>query len=321
MAKSLITSAEAAALRGQQDAIVSDITYPMRANGISKDPDAEVTNFERNLVALAAGIPLVDEPDYMPPIKYFDDFITAGMCLNAQLTNESKPYAKFGEVADIGEWLVTVATVGEAYSIVTSDTGRGGWLTVTTVGTQNHPVNCQLNGLPFLLVAGKPLVFETRFVITHVSRGLMFVGLSIPSTDILASGNGTVDDLVGFYIDVAGDVWTVSSKDGTDTVSAAAVATFVDGTIAGAVAGTTNHCHRLGFKWDGVNKLRFYVDGAVVKTIATAALAADDPDYATATVTAINQDEHMTVAFVADNTAGANAYAVEIDYIACSQAR
>jgi hypothetical protein len=29
----------------------------------------------------------------------------------------------------------------------------------------------------------------------------------------------------------------------------------------------------------------------------------------------------MTVAFVADNTAGANAYAVEIDYIACSQAR
>jgi len=320
MAKSLITYAEAAALWGQQDAIVSDITYPMRANGISRNPDVEVTNFERNLVALAAGIPLVDEPNYMPPIKFFDDFVTGGFVLDDELTNESNTSGKFCETAENGEWLVTVATVGEAYSIIVSDTGRGGWLTVTTVATQNHPVNCQLNGLPFLLVAGKPLVFEARLVITDVSDGTCFIGLSIAGTDLAQGALGVSDDAVGFFIDVDGTVAAVSSKDGTDTTGAA-VATFVDGTIAGAVAGTTDHCHRLGIKWDGVNKLRFYVDGVVVKTIATASLAAADPDYATAAIAAINQDEHMTVAFAADNTAGGNAYAVEIDYIACSQAR
>ena len=139
-------------------------------------------------------------------------------------------------------------------------------------------------------------------MVEDVSECDWFVGLSIANTDILASGVGTVDDIIGFVGLHTTAIQFISNEDGTDTINATA------GLIAdGSIATIATKAKTLAFAWDGVGTVTYYIDGVTIGTITT---AADD----------VNQDEAMSVAFVCDNTVGGSER-MWIDYIYVSQER
>jgi hypothetical protein len=247
--------------------------------------------------------PLPFGVDPMDWSVYYEDWHTAGFALDDELANESNPSGgKFSETADNGEYLVTVATVGEAYSITSEDNAPGGWLKIVTVATQNHPVSIQQNGTPWYFATGKPLYFETRIVVEDVSEAWWFVGLAIPNTDILASGAGTVDDITGFCGLGTTAIQFISNADNSDSINATA------GTIAdGAIATASTTAVKLAMYWDGVDTVNYYIDGVYIGKVNTAAK--------------INSDEGMAISFVIDNQDGAAAEQLYIDYIYVAQVR
>jgi len=251
------------------------------------------------------GAPLVNGNLPSTWITYFEDFIVGGSTTDDELLNESGPGGNlFSEVADTAEYLVTLATRGEIQACkLATGAAEGGWVDVLTTATQNHPVNAYANGTPWLLATGKKLYFETKIMVEDVDQCDWFIGLSIANTDILASGVGTVDDIIGFCGLHTTAVQFISNEDGTDTIDATA-GTIADGSIA-TIATTAK---TLAFAWDGAGTVTYYVDGTSAGTITT---TADD----------INQDEGMSVAFVVDNSVGASAERMWIDYIYVAQER
>jgi hypothetical protein len=270
----------------------------------SENAYVEYATFYMNLLSAATGQPLVDQSNFSPPVTYFDDFVVGGYVVDDEGADESNPGAKFCEVADAGEWLVSVATTGEAWAAVIADTpGVGGWLAATTVATQNHPINAQLNGSMFNLAAGKPLYFETRIMVSDVDKATWFVGLSIPTTDGLASGVGTVNDIIGFAGLADGTIDFISNDGGTDSIETE-VGTIADGSLATIAT----KAKRLGFAWDGIATVTAYIDGVEVASFNTT----DDN---------INQDAAMSPLFIVDNTGAAAAHTLWIDYIMVTQKR
>ena len=242
--------------------------------------------------------PVLGAVDKAQHIEYFEDFIMCGFVPDDELASESNPSSgMFSEVADSAQYLVSLATVGEAAVITASDNAHGGWLTLTTVDTQNHPINVQQNGTPWYLSVGKKLWFDASVLIGDIDAEKWFIGLSIPSTDILASGVGTVDDIIGFCGLATSAIQFISNKDGTDSIDATA-GTVADGTIATA----STKKKRLSFYWDGVDTVNYYIDGVLAGSMNTT-----DDD--------INTDEGMAISFVCDNTEAGTAEGIFIDYI------
>lgn len=298
---------------GMRTAADSAVVRGRFYNQLKDDFDA---NFSENGAAtldsvlaksgVTAGAPLVNGQLPSAWVTYFEDFIVGGSSANDELANQSAPSGgMFSEVANAGQYLVSLVTVGELTEPCMLATGvaKGGWVDVLTVATQNHPVNVQANGTPWVLAANKKLYFETRIMVEDVSECDWFVGLSIANTDILASGVGTVDDIIGFVGLHTTAIQFISNEDGTDSIDATA------GTIAdGSIATISTKAVKLAFVWDGVSTVSYYVDDVFAGSMNTT-----DDD--------INQDEAMSVAFVCDNTQGGTAERMWIDYIYVTQER
>jgi hypothetical protein len=231
----------------------------------------------------------------LPNLLYFDDFLV-GPGYTANNATVASAQGKFSELADMGEWLVTVvdggADNGETIGLLDSQTG--GQVQFVTNDADNDSLNMQLNGEGWKLHASDRLLFEIRLHFTDVSEIDWFVGLSITDTALLPT-SGTdylATDLLGFGChDSTGDIDAVNSKDSTETITDT-TSNLADGTfVVLRVEATTTEA-------------TFYVDGALKATHTT-----NIPD-----------DEHMTPTMEFRND-GAAAQTVTVDYILVNQPR
>ena len=222
-------------------------------------------------------VALVD-PSYA--YVYFEDFIACGGV--GSIVSETENQAP---------WLATLVDGGSANAEVLkiADDQPGGVFVCTTNPAANDLNNLQLNGEMFKLASGKNLWFETKIKIVDVDKTDWFIGLAITDTTILA---GTTDS-IGFRCpDHTGDIDYVCEKDSTET-AADTGANLSDNTWV-----------RLGFKFDGINRVTFFVDG-VPKAIVS---------------TNIPDDEALTPSFEV-RTSEASAHTMYVDYIKIVQFR
>lgn len=225
--------------------------------------------------------------------EFYDDFLTAGYAADLALANESNPAAKFSEVADAGDWLVTRDV---APTIVVADSEPGGVLLVTTGGSAGDFASCQLNGTSFAVNADKDIVFEARVKFDDGNDTQWFIGLA--SADVTGTTLGPIldgtNDSIGFRQPGATDVDIdyVVEDDTTETTADTGV-DIVDDTflvLTFIVTSTTN--------------VRFLIDGNFIADVTT-----NLPDAGAA----------LTPTFeVSGPTANST---IEIDYIYCSQVR
>jgi len=288
MATRLLTYAEAAALWGQQDKIVAGITYPMLEKGISKQPDVERTTFERNLVRLAAGIPLVDVPDGIRHLTYYDDFF------------------EYDATATVGNWVAAV----DAGSTAALADAAGGWLTLATDGGENDGTVVASTFEIFDVVSAKPLYFEAYVKPAEGSTNInsWFVGLSdVVTVDLIVDAGATMAasiDAIGFLKIRGGLTYNFTVCNGATQTSTVTVGTMASGTAV-----------RLGFKVEpymtlagaySATKARItpYVNG-VAGTALDALMASFDA---------------MQIVF-AQKTGGSSGDALAVDYVQVAQAR
>ena len=215
------------------------------------------------------------------PVTFFDDFIAGGQ--GTTIAN------KFATTADAGEWLKTVDNSGTS---VISDAEHGGVLTLNPGTAAANFLSIQLNGEAFALAANRKIIWEARLKISDVDDGNFFAGLA--STDVTGTVIGPildgVNDSIGFR-NVLGNTATflyVVEDDTNETTGTAYTAATDDTFMV------------LRFEVDGTDRVRFYVDGALVGTVKT-----NLPDSGAA----------LTPTFEIASPTGTTATVMEIDYI------
>lgn len=179
-----------------------------------------------------SNLPMGQEPDY---VVYFNDFLVAA------------DYAAT-------DWVVTTTEAGggDASEDLAGDE-RCGALLITNDSNDNDLDALQGTEEIWKLEAGEKLWFETRLKINDVDQVDMFVGLAITDTTVLDTS-----DRVGFQIDDENaSILCKTEKNGTET------------STDSGVDGADDTYVRLGFYWDGVSAVRFYVNRALVATHTT----------------------------------------------------
>lgn len=149
------------------------------------------------------------------PVIYFDDFVE-GRSYTPDNQLIASAQGKFSELANMGDWLVTILDSGAGSNEVIriSDDAAGGHLTLTNGNADDDYMNLQMNGEAWKLATGKPLIFEIRLKGDDIDLFDWFVGLAITDTDVL----GGVTDRLGFECaDASGDIDCVTEKDSTET--------------------------------------------------------------------------------------------------------
>lgn len=205
---------------------------------------------------------------YLPPVTapggsldlgivYFDDFITGGFARDLALSNESDPGgSKFSQVADVGEWLVTVTDTDgdDTYNVACADNAVGGWLVITNSNNAADKIEMQINGEAFQAEAGKTLTFRTRIKLADADKQDWFIGLAITDTDII----GGVAERIGFECpDATADIDAVTEAGSTQTTTDTGV-NLADDTFV-----------ELGFDVLGTGQVKFYVNGMLKATHTT----------------------------------------------------
>jgi len=185
-----------------------------------------------------------------------------------------------------GDWTVTETQAGATQALTDGD---GGLLLLTNTTADNDLVALQKVGESFRFASGKPLWFAARFKVSEATQSDFVVGLQITDTTPLA-----VTDGVYFRKDDGDtDIDFVVIKDSTAT-TATAVSTVTADTFV-----------ELGFYYDGISSIAYFVDGVQKGTSATTNL----PD-----------DEDLTISFAIQN-GDANARTMTVDYIGAVKAR
>jgi len=178
---------------------------------------------DENARSWFSNLPVQPGPDYA---IYFNDFLNTA------------DYAA-------GDWTITTteAGSGNATEAIASDE-RHGALLITNDDADNDLDSLQLNEETFKLEAGEKLWYETRVKINDVDQVDVFLGLCITDTTPLDTS-----DRVGFGItDGNASINCISEKNTTETSTDS-------GSDAADAAYVT-----LGFYWDGISKVRYYVD-------------------------------------------------------------
>lgn len=149
-----------------------------------------------------------------------------------------------------GDWVVT-ETDSSATQALAADELNGALL-LTNSGTDDHVVQLQSAEEFLKLSVGKRVWFETKVKISDATLADMFVGFATTDTSIIA---GTTDS-VGFRkLSGSTSIGALTEDNTTETLTAVATAT------TGYVT--------LGFAWDGINAVRFYVNRSLVATHTT----------------------------------------------------
>ncbi|HIJ70666.1 MAG TPA: hypothetical protein HPP87_04795 [Planctomycetes bacterium] len=222
-------------------------------------------------------------------IRFHEDFITG--C--------AEDGHKFSESADKADWLKS-STDGDTDGgdvCKVADDGPGGLLQLTCNDADADNENVQLNGESFKLASGKPLWFETKLALLDVDKCDFFIGLAIADVDIL----GAVTDRVGFQNDHDGNIDCLTEQNNTENNED----TTSDIGDCAAIANFAATAVKLGFYWDGVDSLNFFVDGVLKITMTDNGTTILVPD-----------DEALSPAFQIKTHTGAGAVQTAwIDYI------
>lgn len=185
-----------------------------------------------------------------------------------------------------GDWTVTETDAGATQALTDGD---GGLLLVTNTAADNDLVSLQKKGESFRFASGKKLFFEARFKVSDATQSDLVIGLQITDTTPLDVSDGV------FFIKADGStsVSLLVEKNGTATTTSS-VATLVDDTFI-----------RIGFAYDGVSAIQYFVNGVVTGTSVTTNL----PD-----------DEDLTPTFAIQN-GEAVAKTMTVDYIFVAKER
>lgn len=183
-------------------------------------------------------------------------------------------------------WTVTETDSGATQALTDGD---GGLLLITNTAADNDLVSLQKVGESFRFATGKKLFFEARFKVSDATQSDVVVGLQITDTTPLDVTDGV------FFIkaDGAATVDFRVEKNNTAT-TASAMATMANDTFI-----------RLGFYYDGVSAVQYFVNGANAGSSVTTNL----PD-----------DEDMTVTLAIQNGEAA-AKTMTVDYVYVAKER
>ena len=137
---------------------------------------------------------LEGEP-HAPPLVIFDHF-GDGRSFTANNAAVASAQGKFSELANMGDWLVTVTDGGSdnAEVIVTSDAEPGGVVTITTNDADDDSMELQMNGEAFAVNARNDMWFSIRMKLSDADTCDWFVGLATTDTAVIDGTN----DSIGF---------------------------------------------------------------------------------------------------------------------------
>lgn len=158
-------------------------------------------------------------------------------------------------------WVLTQVTSGDLTPGVTE---AGGVLVVGSGGnaSADDGVNAQLTNCMVKPAAGVKIWFEAKVKVVDAGDDQYFIGLAGVDTTLIAAG--IMDDAVdkaGFFriaASTADKISSITARTSADDATAD-VADLVDDTYV-----------RLGLMIDGLTSIKFYVDGVLVETGATA---------------------------------------------------
>ncbi len=184
------------------------------------------------------------------------------------------------------DWTVTETQAGATQALTDGD---GGLLLITNTAADNDLVSLQKVGESFRFASGKPLFFEARFKVSDATQSDVVIGLQITDTTPLDVTDGV------FFIkaDGAATVDFLVEKNNTAT-TASAVATMANDTFI-----------RLGFYYDGISAVQYFVNGSIAGSSVTTNL----PD-----------DEDMTITIAIQN-GEAVAKTMTVDYVYVAKER
>jgi len=174
-------------------------------------------------------LPIGQEPDY---VTYFNDFL-------------------FAQNYSASDWVVTNTQAGATEAIAADEVG--GALLLTNDAGDDDVQQLQSAEMWFKMTAGKRGWFECKFKVSDATQSDFFVGFASTDTSIIA---GTTD-AVGFR-----------KLDGSTTVSSLTEDNTSETTNTAYTAADDTY-KTVGFYWDGVGKVEFFVDRAKVATHTT----------------------------------------------------
>ena len=197
------------------------------------------------------------------------------------------------------EWVKTAVSAGTGTSAAAqSDTYIGGAVVITNAANEDdglflqHSHDGGTNDLEaWRIQSGKKTWFKAKFQGVDVDQTDFMVGIHITDTTPIA---GAPSDGIWFQSD-DGDAFIDLHcvKNSVDT-AATAIGTMTDATDI-----------EVGFYWDGVSKIHYFIDNVKVGSIAS---------------TTIPDDEYMAISFGCQN-GEATANTMTVDYIFCASER
>lgn len=168
---------------------------------------------------------------------------------------------KFSETADKGDWLKTSTDGSNTSSDIcnVADDGPGGILVLTCNDDNADGENLQLNGSSFECAVGQACNFEISIAVLDVDKCDWFVGLAAVDTSVLAD----VNDRIGFQCLHDGDIDCLVEEATNENLED----TGVDIADCSSIAVFTAKKVQLTFQWDGVDTVKFFVNGVLKKTM------------------------------------------------------
>lgn len=214
-------------------------------------------------------------------------------------THGSLTSGKFSESAGNGEWLKTStdtdADSGDYCNIQFN--APGGILRLTCNDANGDQEQINLYSECFKPAVGNALYFETSLAIEDVDKCDWFAGLCVDSTDVL----GGVTDRMGFECQHDGNIDSILEQDSTEY----SADTTVDISDCASISVFGSNKVKLAFYWDGIDTVKYYVDGTLTNIFTDNGTTILVPD-----------DETLTPTFQIHTDDGAGAtQTMWIDYV------
>lgn len=187
------------------------------------------------------------------------------------------------------DWIITKTEAGSGSAAIGMLSEFGGVLQITNDNADNDNCFFQYAGgaasalETFKFFSGKQTFFEIRCKLSDVIQSDFFAGLQITDTTPLSVSDGV------YFI----------KNDGAATVDLVVVKNGTATTTSGITTMTNSVYVRLGYYYDGVDQIRYYVDGLCLGASA---------------ITNLPDDEELTISFGIQNGEAA-AKSLFIDYI------
>lgn len=208
-------------------------------------------------------------PDPTKVYEYFDDF----------------------EIYVSGDW--TRTAVGAGTSALAADEPFGALL-LTNAAADNDSIQHQLTTENFTLTAGKKAWFKARFKVSDATQSDFLIGLAVLDTTLMGStdGDGVTDGI--FF----------SKDDGDTSLDFQCQKDATTGQLrAAAIATVTTAYTTVGFEYDGLRYIKYFVNDVHIGTMNL-----------TSTQATYLPDTPVTVSFAMQN-GEAVAKTMHVDYI------